>query len=275
MVPPRLARDVRLLKYEQVAAGIRAQVADGTLTPGAPAPSSLALSRATGYSVLTCRRALRDLIKAGVLVPGASPNARPRVASPTPLPTERARASAARALSAALAARRRAAGLTQPQLAEIVGMSVTTVGHAETGRLWQSRRFWEQADKWLSADGELLALHDAYRAASTPADSAAVTEVADADPAVSLAPAAAMAIGGPVTCVTITWADGTVTTVYPPETPARPADATPDSRPRGLPRRCANLAGRSSLLVRGDKSRWYLYRDLIGQQSSGRANDEF
>ncbi len=25
----------------------------------------------------------------------------------------------------------------------------------------------------------------------------------------------------------ITWADGTVTTVYPPETPARPANATP------------------------------------------------
>jgi Helix-turn-helix domain len=50
---------------------------------------------------------------------------------------------------------RRAAGLTQPQLAEVVGVSVTSVGHAETGRLWQSRRFWEHVDKGLSAGGEL------------------------------------------------------------------------------------------------------------------------
>lgn len=186
-----------LLKYEQVAAGIRAQVANGTLAPGLPVPSGMALSRATGYSVLTCRRALRDLIKAGVLVPGASRAARPRVASLTPLPSERDRASAAGALSAALAARRRAAGLTQPQLAEILGMSVTTVGHAETGRLWQSRRFWEQADKWLCADGELLTLHDAYRAAAAPADSATAAKVIEDKPAVSVSPTAAIAFGGP------------------------------------------------------------------------------
>lgn len=240
---------MRLLKYEQVAADIRAQVANGTLAPGVPVPSGLALSRATGYSVLTCRRALQDLVKAGVLVPGPSRNARPRVASLTPLPSERARASAASALSAALAARRQAAGLTQPQLAEVVGMSVTTVGHAETGRLWQSRRFWEQADKWLCADGELLALHDAYRTATTPADSATPEQAFEANPAVSIAPTAAIAFGGPVACVTITWADGAVTTVYPPETPARSADATPNSRPRGLPLPCANLAGRSSSQV--------------------------
>jgi hypothetical protein len=119
--------------------------------------------------------------------------------------------------------------LTQPQLAEIVGMSVTTVGHAETGRLWQSRRFWEQADKWLSADGELLALHDAFRAAAAPADFATAAEVVEAKPAVSISPTAAIAFDGPVAFVTITWADGAVTTVYPPETPARSADATPDS----------------------------------------------
>lgn len=212
-----------MLKYEQVAADIRAQVANGTLAPGVPAPSGLALSRATGYSVLTCRRALRDLIKAGVLVPGPSRNARPRVASRTPLPGERARASAASALSAGLAARRRAAGLTQPQLAELLGMSVTTVGHAETGRLWQSRRFWEQADKWLCADGELLALHDAYRTAAVPGDSATAAEAVEANHA--------------------------VTTAYPPGTPAWSAEATPDSRPRGLPLRCANLAVGLSLQV--------------------------
>jgi DNA-binding transcriptional regulator YhcF (GntR family) len=264
-----------VLKYEQVAADIRAQVADGTLAPGVPVPSGLALSRATGYSVLTCRRALRDLVKAGVLVPGASPNARSRVASLTPPPSERARARAAAALSAALATRRRAAGLTQPQLAAIVGMSVTTVGHAETGRLWQSRRFWEQADKWLGADGELLALHDAFRAASAPADSATAAEVVEANPAISISPTAAITIAGPVAFVTITWADGAVTTVYPPEAPARSAGATPNIRPRGLPAKWVILSGCSSLLVRGDKSRWHLYRDLIGQQSSGRTIDEF
>ena len=106
-------------------------------------------------------------------------------------------------------------------------MSVTTVGHAETGRLWQSRRFWELADKAVSADGELLALHDAYRAASIPADAAdepgrnrdgtrCRPPGRDASPHLV-----------PVTCVSITWADGTVTTVYPPAAPVRPADATP------------------------------------------------
>jgi DNA-binding transcriptional MocR family regulator len=72
-----------LPKYAQVAESIRAQIANGTLTPGQPAPSGAALARATGYSTLTCRRALRALIKERVLVPVTSPNARPRVAGPT------------------------------------------------------------------------------------------------------------------------------------------------------------------------------------------------
>jgi hypothetical protein len=67
-----------------------------------------------------------------------------------------------------LAARRRAAGLTQLDLAALAGCSITTIGHAETGRLWQSRRFWETADKALNGGGHLLALHDAYRAAASP-----------------------------------------------------------------------------------------------------------
>jgi hypothetical protein len=66
-----------------------------------------------------------------------------------------------RPASRALARHRHAAGLTQPQLAEL---SVTTIGHAETGRTWQSRPFWEHADKFLTADGELIRLHEAYRA---------------------------------------------------------------------------------------------------------------
>jgi hypothetical protein len=154
-------------KYARVAAAVRGQIADGTLLPGQPAPSGAALSRVTGYSTLTCRRALRVLIADGVLIPGPSRNARPRVAGAAQGAAERDLAAAARALSAGLAARRRAARLTQPGLAVLAAVSVTTIGHAETGRLWQSRQFWERADAVLGAGGGLLRLHDAYRVAGS------------------------------------------------------------------------------------------------------------
>lgn len=168
-----------LPKYARVAAAVRGQIADGTLRPGEPAPSGAALSRVTGYSTLTCRKALRQLIADGLLTPGPSRNARPRVVGPPQPPAERDLASAARALATGLAARRRANGLTQPELARRVGVSVTTVGHAETGRLWQSRQFWERADAVLGVDGELLALHDAYREAGALAAPGA-TETSEA-----------------------------------------------------------------------------------------------
>ena len=157
-----------LPKYLRVAAAIRRQIADGTLRPGQPAPSGAELGRAFGFSTLTCRKALRALTADGLLVPGPSRNARPRVADPHAPALERDLADAARALSAGLAARRHATGLTQAELAELAGVSVTTVGHAETGRTWQSRRFWERADTALRAAGGLLRLHDAFRAASSP-----------------------------------------------------------------------------------------------------------
>jgi hypothetical protein len=216
-----------LPKYARVAAALRGQIADGTLRPGQPAPSGAALSRFTGYSTLTCRRALRVLIADGVLIPGPSRSARPRVAGPAQLPAERDLASAARALAAGLATRRRAGGLTQPELAGRVGVSVTTVGHAETGRLWQSRQFWERADAILGAGGDLLRLHDAYREvsasgavvpAATPgttgqrsaAEEAAATVHRDPPALSGAAQAQAPA------CVMIVWGDGTVTTVRPP-----------------------------------------------------------
>jgi hypothetical protein len=105
------------------------------------------------------------------------------------------------------------------------------VGHAETGRLWQSRDFWERADKALSAGGKLLVLHDAYRA--VPADPAITAEEAATETAADTPPTLAVGVSAPVTCVTITWADGEVTTIYPPESPARPAAATPAYCPRG------------------------------------------
>jgi hypothetical protein len=217
----------------QVTARIRVQIAAGLLMPGEAAPSGAALARATGFATLTCRKALRTLIQEGVLVPGASPGARPRVAVGTPSPGEQTLASAARALSSSLAFRRRASGLTQPQLAAITGMSVTSIGHAETCRLWQSRRFWELADKGVGAGGDLLVLHDAYRAAAVPADSPCASGDIGAGATADILPAVAVAASAPVVAVTITWADGTVTTVHPPETPARPVNATPAHWPRG------------------------------------------
>jgi hypothetical protein len=106
-------------------------------------------------------------------------------------------------------------------------MSVTSVGHAETGRLWQSRHFWELADKGLRAGGELLALHDAYRAAAVPADPPTAHEDTDSGVNTDMPPIVAVEASASVASVTITWADGTVTTVYPPKTPARPTDVTP------------------------------------------------
>jgi DNA-binding XRE family transcriptional regulator len=203
-------------KYKQVATRIRTQIGAGLLVPGEAAPSGAALARVTGYSQLTCRKALHTLIREGVLVPGASPGARPRVPVRGPTPGEQTLASAARALSASLASRRRAAGMTQPQLAALTGMSVTSIGHAETGRLWQSRRFWELADKGVGAGGEVLALHDAYRAAAAPADSPTAPGDTEAEASADNLPAVAVAASVPVAAVSITWADGTVTTVHSP-----------------------------------------------------------
>lgn len=252
------AKDKGMPKYARVAEAVRAQIADGTLRPGQPAPSGAALSRVTGFSTLTCRKALRLLIADGALIPGPSRNARPRVAGTPQLPAERDLAAAARALARGLSAKRRENGLTQPELAGRVGVSVTTVGHAETGRLWQSRHFWERADAILGAGGDLLALHDAYRAtaASSPRDApqtpgavgtgrgatdgppvpgtrpvarpAGLTGGQVPEPrgprAAPPAPEAARADGARGRAlpayVMIMWSDGTVTTVHPPDAPS-------------------------------------------------------
>jgi Helix-turn-helix domain len=106
---------------------------------------------------------------------------------------------AAGALSRALAGLRRASGLTQPALSALTGYSVTTIGHAETGRLWQSRDFWEKTDLALTTGGELTRLHDDFRAGAG----------ASAPPGTPPA----------LTRVTVHWSDGTATTVYPPVLP--------------------------------------------------------
>jgi len=221
---------VSVPKYLQAAALVRAQIADGVLAPGAPAPSGAALARVTGFSTLTCRKALNKLIREGTLAPGPSPNARPRVPAAAEHDSSGTAGAllAGRTLSAALAARRHAADLTQTQLARMVGVSVTMLGHAETGRLWQSRGFWERVDKALCADGELLYLHDAYREANVPAEPAAIDDqTTPAEPDTGSLPAVGVTVTGPVASVMITWADGQSTTVYPPRALVRVVGATP------------------------------------------------
>jgi DNA-binding transcriptional regulator YhcF (GntR family) len=194
-------------KYAQAAAIVRAQVTDGTLKPGQPAPSGDALARLTGFSTLTCRKALRTLIRDGILTPGPSPSARPRVAVPAaPRPADEA--DAARRLSRALAAARHAGGLTQPALSALTGYSVTAIGHAETGRLWQSRQFSEKTDLALAAGGQLTRLYDAYRADAASTD------------AVAPPPGPPPPVEPPgLTHLTLHWSDGTATTAYPSDFP--------------------------------------------------------
>lgn len=199
-----------LPKYQWVAASVRTRIADGALQPGEAAPSAAALARATGISALTCRKALRALIEEGTLAPGPSRNARPRVPASAGTVAERSVADTERALSASLAARRRALGLTQVQFAAALGVSVTTVGHAETGRMWQSRQFWEKADSALDAGGELLKLHDARQAAIvSPIAANAKNETSEE--AFRKSPTNPAT----VSCVVIVWSDGALTTVVP------------------------------------------------------------
>jgi DNA-binding transcriptional regulator YhcF (GntR family) len=194
-------------------------IADGTLKPGDPMPSGAALARETGSCALTCRAALRALLTDGTLTRGVSAGARLRVA-------QAFRGSGAdadalrRALSAALAERRRAWGLTQHALAALLGASVTTVGHAETGRVWQSRDFWCRTDAVLGGTGDLLRMYDQHRAAEVcPTALEAPATSVPPPPAPPVLPASvAITPGG----VAVTWPDGTETLMTPPGCLDRP-----------------------------------------------------
>lgn len=204
------------VKREAAAVIVRGMIADGTLVPGAPAPSGAALARKTGFSALTCRQALRALLADGTLTRGVSPTARLRVAQRGGSGAGNAEALRA-ALSNALAGLRRAAGLTQPELAGKLEVSVTTVGHAETGRTWQSRSFWLRAGLELGADGDLLRLFDRYKAAECPAPEADVDAMPEEGAPIVLAVAVLPAsVTITVDGVLVTWPDGTQTLARPP-----------------------------------------------------------
>jgi hypothetical protein len=203
------------LKRDGVARLVREKIADGTLKPGGAAPSAAALARETGYSSLTCRQALRALSADGTLARGVSVTARLRVAQPGAgcrLDAEGLR----EALSRTLAARRRAGGLTQPGLAALLGVSVTTVGHAETGRTWQSREFWRRADGLLG--GEVLRLYDSYQAAGHAAGAETADRAGPREPAPAL-PVLPASVTITPDGVAVVWPDGTKTLARPPGRP--------------------------------------------------------
>jgi hypothetical protein len=100
--------------------------------------------------------------------------------------------------------------MTQPELAAKVQMSVTTVGHAETGRLWQSRTFWVHADEVLG--GGLLELFRLYSAARAGMTSPA----SDKLPPPPLAPVMPVSVKITTAGVVVSWPDGTSARVLPP-----------------------------------------------------------
>lgn len=206
-MPPPLKRDV-------VAARVRAMIADGRLKPGAAAPTGLALAALTGFSPKTCNTALEMLVQDGVLSRGSRGDTRPRVAPETGAGANFAAdpRAASRALSARLRERRHARKLTQPELADLLGTSRSSIGHAETGRLWHARDFWQRADAELG--GDLLQLFDAYLVAeSSPPAPAGVPPV---PVPVAVSPVLAVSVAVSPECVTVTWSDGTVHVVRPP-----------------------------------------------------------
>jgi hypothetical protein len=113
--------------------------------------------------------------------------------------------------------------MTQPELAGKLGVSVTAVGHAETGRTWQGRSFWLRADRELGADGDLLRLFDRYKAAECPApEKAGDAEPEEAAPAAQAAPALPASVTITPGRVSIIWPDGTEILVTPPGCQVRP-----------------------------------------------------
>ena len=69
-------------------------------------------------------------------------------------------------LGTQLAACRRAAGLSQVQLAKKIGFSRSSIANVETGRQNVPRKFWESADTAVSAGGTLVATHDEVETAA-------------------------------------------------------------------------------------------------------------
>jgi len=99
----------------------------------------------------------------------------------TPVSEPEAIANARRVLGAQLAACRRAAGLSQQELADEAGFSRSAIGNAETGRPGASHDFWISVDKAVSAGGSLVAEYAKVDAAARLARARGVQQP-EADP---------------------------------------------------------------------------------------------
>jgi len=76
-----IKRDPDAAVYRQLAAELRAQIADGRLQPGALVPSEAALMQTYGFARETVRRAIRELRIEGLVIvqPGRGTWVRPEV----------------------------------------------------------------------------------------------------------------------------------------------------------------------------------------------------
>lgn len=75
------------------------------------------------------------------------------------------------------------------------------VGHAETGRLWQSREFRQHADQVLGAAGTLLHMYDQHQAAAGSKEAEEFPEASVPPPAVLLPVSITTTVEG----VTVVW----------------------------------------------------------------------
>ena len=137
-------------------------IKSGKLQPGDLTPAASTLATLTGTHKRTCRKALLIMAARGELAPPLSPGGRPRV------PGGDSPGTATLALSAALAAARKAAGLTQEQLAERAGLSATIISDAERGHFRRpSAERWARLDQAAGAAGTLVQAFAEWRAALT------------------------------------------------------------------------------------------------------------
>ena len=147
------------LRWPEVAEVVRKMIEAGELKPGDITPPATGLSALTGAHSDTCRKALLHMTRDGELDPPMSRSGRPRVpGGDGPGPAERE-------LAAALAAARRAAGLTQKQLAERAGLSPAAIYWAETGRFRRpAPSKWARLDRAAKAGGKVMRLHADWQA---------------------------------------------------------------------------------------------------------------
>jgi DNA-binding transcriptional MocR family regulator len=156
---------VNRVRWVEAAEMVRKMIKAGEILPGDLAPSAVELAGRTGVSRATCRKALLMMAKQGELLPPVSRASRPRV--PGGEPPDRTVLK----LSSALATARRAAGLTQAQLAERAGLSTWSVHSAETAEFRRpAPERWAKLDQAAGAGGELVRMHADWQASREPRD---------------------------------------------------------------------------------------------------------